>query len=74
VVPPDGEEPPVERPKWSITWLLRIQRTGRNKLPPAGMTRGDQRWIAMSRLFQWVVVGMLVVEIALLVWIGVLPR
>jgi len=56
-----------ERPGWSITWLFRIQRRGRH-LPPDAPANGFHKW------FPWAVVAALLVEIALLVWIGVLPR
>ena len=71
------EEPPGERPKWSITWLFRVQRVGRNR-PLAGgqngATRGDRVAAGFSRLFPWAVLLLLVLEVGLLVWIGVLPR
>jgi hypothetical protein len=62
-----GAEPPHERPKWSVTWLFRVQRVGRNR-PLNGSAQGFSRW------FPWAVLLFLAIEIALLVWIGVLPR
>ena len=69
---PGAEEPPGERPKWSFTWLLRIQRTGRNRVVPAnGEESSRSMW---SRLFPWAVILLLLLEVGLLVWLGVLPR
>jgi hypothetical protein len=66
-----------DRPRWSFTWLLRIQRTGRSKAPPVGsdgMTPNERRMVGASRLFPWAVILLLLLEVGLLVWLGVLPR
>jgi hypothetical protein len=62
-LPPDDD-----RPKWSITWLFRVQRIGRNRAgqPDAPMRGGH--W------FSWSVLLLLLVEIAVLVWLGIIPR
>jgi hypothetical protein len=65
VAPEEGE-----RPRWSFTWLLRVQRTGRNR-PPDG---GDGPGRNFSRWFPWAVVLLLIVQVTVLVWLGVLPR
>lgn len=66
--PPDGE-----RPRWSITWLLRIQRTGRDRRePPAGSDVPQPRMV--WKILPWIVLGALIVEVAILVWLDVLPR
>lgn len=67
------DEQPGERPKWSITWLFRIQRIGRNR-SPLPLTTGDKASLGFAKLFPWAVLLLLLVEVALLVWIGVLPR
>jgi hypothetical protein len=69
------EEKPGERPKWSITWLLRVQRVGRNRSPlPPQATAADRAAAGFSRLFPWAVLLLLLLEVGLLVWLGVLPR
>jgi hypothetical protein len=62
-----------ERPKWSITWLLRIQRTGRNR-SPLPLTRMDKVTVGFAKAFPWAVLLLLLIEVGLLVWLGVLPR
>jgi hypothetical protein len=62
---------PDDRPGWSITWLLRIQRRARTKprpTPANGKSGTGFQW------FSWGVVALLTIVVALLVWIGVLPR
>ena len=66
------EPPKDERPRWSITWLLRIQRTGRNRRaegPDAPNPSG--RWF---RWFSWGVLLLLLIEVAVGVWLGLIPR
>jgi hypothetical protein len=58
---------PDDRPKWSITWLFRIQRSGRTDAD--GDTNGRARhW------FSWAVLLLLLVEVGVLVWLGIIPR
>lgn len=58
-----------ERPKWSVTWLFRIQRIGRKEPRPASEKSGTGfQW------FSWIVLALLVVEVGILVWQGFLPR
>lgn len=63
-----------DRPRWSFNWLLRIQRTGRDRRERAaddaareGRTIG--RWVLIV-----VIGGVLIIEIALGLWLGVIPR
>lgn len=66
-----GEPPTGERPRWSFTWLLRIQRTGhrRRPLPP------DLSGHRLLRAALWVALaGVLLVEVWLGIVLGVLPR
>lgn len=66
-------EPPTdgERPRWSFTWLLRIQRTGRNRLPRGAGQAGPGS--TFSRLFPWAVLLILLIELALGIWLGHFP-
>jgi hypothetical protein len=66
----EGEEP-GERPKWSVTWLLRVQRIGRNRIP---QNTDPTTRSGFGRFFPWVVVLILLIEVGVLVWLGVLPR
>jgi hypothetical protein len=59
--------PPDDRPRWSITWLFRVQRIGRDRSPDGPPSRFD-RW------FPWAVILLLMVFIAVGVWLGLLPR
>jgi len=51
--PPDSGE----RPHWSFTWLLRIQRHGTRDSPRGGLG-------TFQRLFPWIVLLILLAEIA----------
>ena len=62
--PPPKDEPPG----FSVTWLLRIQRRGRKAVRRGGVASGFQRW------FPWAVLLLLLIEVAVYVWLGVLPR
>ena len=64
-------EPPGERPKWSFTWLLRVQRVGRTRPPDAPP---DSPGRSFARWFPWAVVLLLIIQVSVLVWLGVLPR
>jgi hypothetical protein len=69
------EEPPGERPKWSITWLLRIQRVGRNRPTYREMDAEPPFHKSMAfKWFAWSIVLLLAIEVAIGVWLGVLPR
>lgn len=72
---PRGEPPPGDRPRWAFTWLLRIERLGRNRRErPAD---NGEHLDTEGRLRRWaiiVVVAMLLIEIAVGVWLGYLPR
>jgi hypothetical protein len=59
--------PKDEPPGFSVTWLLRIQRRGRRAVR-RGMATGFSRW------FPWAVLLLLLAEVALFVWLGLLPR
>lgn len=67
---PGSNDTDPERPRWSFTWMLRIQRVGRNRrLEGDGSKEPVFRWWATL-----IVVLLLIVETATLVWLGVLPR
>jgi len=59
-----------DKPGFSITWLFRFQHRGRQKQP---QENGDEPG-KFAKLFPWAVVLLLLVEIGILVYIGVLPR
>jgi hypothetical protein len=63
---------PDDRPGWSITWLLRIQRRARTKPRPtrAGSDSGGTGF----QWFSWGVVALLTIVVVLLAWIGIIPR
>jgi hypothetical protein len=65
---------PGERPRWSFTWLLRIQRTGRNRRE--GVGGADQT--VTPRLRRWIIVaiigGIVLAEVIFGIWLGILPR
>jgi hypothetical protein len=67
----EDEQQPGERPKWSFTWLLRIQRTGRNRAPVAD---DGPRVTGFWKAVPWIVMLVLGIEIAVGVWMGLLPR
>ena len=66
-------EPDRERPRWSFTWLLRIQRTGRNRAVTSGdsatMTPRARRWLIAAVIF-----GIIIAEVIFGIWLGILPR
>jgi hypothetical protein len=68
-----SETPPGERPKWSITWLLRIQRVGRNRRELPAEQEGERR-----RLNKWLFIaiigGIIIAEVIFGIWLGILPR
>jgi len=61
-----------DRPGWSVTWLLRIQRRARTKPRPTRAPKGNGgtgfQW------FSWSVILLLIMVVSALVWIGILPR
>jgi hypothetical protein len=63
---------PDDRPGWSITWLFRVQRRQRTKPRPARARGGNSgtgfQW------FTWIVLSVLLIEVAVLVYQGFLPR
>jgi hypothetical protein len=62
---------PDDRPGWSVTWLFRIQHRQRTKPRPApanGKGGTGFQW------FSWIVLALLVAEVAFLVYQGFLPR
>lgn len=67
-------EEPDERPRWSFTWLLRIQRTGRNRRPAGA----EDSQTVTPRLRRWIIVaiigGIVIAEVIFGVWLGILPR
>jgi cytoskeletal protein RodZ len=63
-----------DRPRWSITWLLRIQRTGRQRRKPRPTASGNGSGGTGFQWFSWSVLAFLVIEVAILVWQGFLPR
>jgi len=65
------EEQPDRRPKWSVTWLFRVQRVGREKPRPIS---GDGGGAGFKGWFPWAVLLMLGLEIGVLVWLGIIPR
>jgi hypothetical protein len=56
-----------------VTWLFRVQRVGRNR-SPLPLNTADKWSVGFARVFPWIVVLLLGVEVALLVWMGLLPR
>ncbi len=68
-----AEPPERERPRWSFTWLVRVQRTGRNRRE---LSAGDeQRSGRLWRAALWLaVIAVLLVEVWLGIILGVLPR
>lgn len=65
----EGEPPSGDRPRWSFTWLLRIQRVGRNRAVEAP---GDGR---QRRTILYVMLGgIIIIEVAFGLWLGILPR
>lgn len=61
-----------ERPRWSVTWLFRLQRVGRNPRPREPGEPGNRHLI--SRIFPWAVLLLLIIEVAVGVWLGLIPR
>jgi len=67
----NGDEPPPgDRPRWSFTWLLRFQRTGRNR--PAPPPDGGRGGLITHWVF-WVLLAIIGLEAIALVWLDVLP-
>lgn len=66
-----GEPPTGDRPRWSFTWLLRVQRVGRNRRSLGDGPNG-------ARTTRWVVYvvlgGVILIEVAFGLWLGILPR
>ena len=58
----DEEPTPGDKPRWTLTWLFRIQRIGHR--PGAG---DPSKRAMFSRIFPWVVVLILLAEVAVLV-------
>ena len=66
---------PDERPRWSFTWLMRVQRVGRSR--PIQPLAGDEETPKPStfmKLVPWIIMGALGVEVAIGVWLDLLPR
>jgi len=62
---------PGDRPRWSFTWLLRIQRTGRARPPvDPNAPQVSGFWKAVP----WIIMLALGIEIAIGVWLDILPR
>lgn len=65
---------PDDRPRWSVTWLLRVQRTGRQRRKPRPTGSGNGKGGSGFQWFSWIVLAFFVAEVAFLVWQGFLPR
>lgn len=65
---PEDEEPP----RWSLTWLFRVQRTGRTRraVDDDDVPRPRTFWKAVP----WIIMLALAIEIAIGVWLDLLPR
>lgn len=62
----DGGEPPDgDRPRWSFTWLLRIQRVARRT--------DDERRVGRAVLVA-VLAAIILGEVIFGIWLGILPR
>jgi hypothetical protein len=59
-----------DRPRWSITWLFRLQREGRRPQVDGDTPAPSLLWKALP----WLVLLALLVEVAIGVWLGLLPR
>jgi hypothetical protein len=70
------EQQPGERPRWSFTWLLRIQRVGRNRRVETSLTDadGEPKMTAFWKAVPWIILLALGVEIAIGVWLDLIPR
>lgn len=66
----EGAEPPGERPRWTF----HFERVGRNRRKPRPAARGARSGGSGFQWFSWIVLATLVVEVAILVWQGFLPR
>jgi len=67
-------EEPDDRPRWSINWGLRIQRIGRNRRERELDGTQASRERMRIRLGYAVLGLVLLIEIAIGMWIGILPR
>jgi hypothetical protein len=65
VEPPEGERP---------RWTFHFERVGRNRRKPRPIARGNSGGGSGFQWFSWIVLALLVVEVAVLVWQGFLPR
>jgi hypothetical protein len=63
---------PGDRPGWSFTWLLRVQRRHRTKPRPsrAGNGKGGTGF----QWFSWIVLAALVIEVGVALYFGFLPK
>lgn len=62
-----GEEPPTNRPRWSFTWLLRIQRVGRDRRERQVDGEVDRKDLAL-RIGGYVILALV---LAFEVWLAV---
>lgn len=68
------EGPHGGRPHWSVTWLFRIQRTGRDR-HERDIDAGEYHERRWGRVIVYIALGAIaLIEIGVGVWLGVLPR
>lgn len=66
-----GDEPPSgDRPRWSFTWLLRIQRIGRDRALRREAEGGQS---LLTHWLFWVLLAVVGLEAIALVLLDVLP-
>jgi len=65
-----AEPPGGERPRW----VFHFERVGRNRRKPRPVARGNGSGGSGFQWFSWAVLALLVIEVAVLVWQGFLPR
>ena len=63
--------PPGERPRWSFTWLVRLQRVGRNK--PTELQQEGAKIQRNHTLLLVILVAVVGAETIVLVLLDVLP-
>jgi hypothetical protein len=68
------ERPPGDRPRWSFTWLMRIQRISRDRAER--QTDGEvERKSTIAKVIGYVILGIVIAaEIWFGVYLGLLPR
>jgi len=63
-----------DRPRWSVTWLIRIQRIGRDRRERE-IEANNEAQSRVARVIVAITLGAIaLIEVAIGVWLGVLPR